>query len=79
MKVKELGEWLKLFEDQEAEIEVVVHKSDGGYYSQGGYAVTEKFDPMRHITYTDFRGNKFVPKGAPYENSRTLLLGCHND
>lgn len=74
MKVKELAKWLSEFEDQDATVEVVSHKSGTGYYDQGGSAQTVKFE-LYLATYTDMRGNPFVKEDAPYYNSRTLLLG----
>lgn len=78
MKVRELIEWLSAFEDQDAEILVVEHTSGTGYYDQGGNACTAVFEPTQHAEYTDMRGNPYVPPGASYENSRTLLLGAIN-
>ena len=75
MKVKELVQWLAAFEDQEADVEVVCHSSGRSYYDQGGNATASPFDPATHATYTDMRGNRHVKAGAPWENSRTLLLG----
>lgn len=78
MKVKDLIEWLKGFEDQDADVLIIEHEAEGGYYSQGGIAHEAPFDPEKHAEYTDMRGNKFVPPGATYENKRTLLLGAMN-
>ena len=76
MKVRELIEWLKAFEDQDADVFVVEHESGRGYYDQGGNACETEFDPEQHAEYTDMRGNPHVPSGAPYENKRSLLLGA---
>lgn len=78
MKVRELIEWLKRFEDQDAEVFIIEHMSQGGHYCQGGTAEEAAFDPSKHAEYTDLRGNKFVPPGASYENKRSLLLGAMN-
>ena len=75
MKVREVAAWLAAFHDQDADVEVVLHSDDGGYYSQGGTAQAGLFDPAEHADYTDMRGNPHVPPGAPYRDSRTLLLG----
>ena len=75
MKVREMIEWLKTVEDQDADVLIVSHTSGTGYYDQGGNAVEAEFDPMLHTEYVDRRGNPHVPKGASYENKRTLLLG----
>jgi hypothetical protein len=71
MNVRELAQWLSAFEDQDAEIEVVQHSRGTGYYDQGGTASVVAFDPGRHVTYTDLRGNPY----ARGEEVRTLLLG----
>ena len=42
MKVRELIEWLKAFEDQDADVFVVEHESGRGYYDQGGNACENK-------------------------------------
>lgn len=76
MTVAELIEWLKT-QDQGATVEIVVHLDDGDYYSQGGTASTEDFDPSEHVEYTDFRGNRFVTPDQPWHNQRTLLLGVY--
>lgn len=78
MKVRELIDWLKSFEDQDADVLIIEHEADGGYYCQGGTAREASFDPSKHAEYTDLRGNKFVPPGAPYEGKRSLLLGAMN-
>jgi len=78
MKVKELIEWLKAFEDQDADVLIVEHKSGRGHYEQGGTASEQAFDPDQHAEYTDMRGNQFVTPGASYENKRTILLGGIN-
>lgn len=75
MKVHELAGWLAAFPDQDAEVTVIRHVNEGGHYMQGGSCSEVPFDPELHHTYTDMRGNPFVPVGAPYENARTLLLG----
>lgn len=75
MKVHELATWLAAFPDQDAEVEVVKHCSEGGYYQQGGTCSVAVFDPAKHAEYTDLRGNPYVKPGSPSENARTLLLG----
>ena len=75
MKVRELIEWLSTIEDQDADVEVVQHALGARYYEQGGTASAVIFDPDKHATYTDLRGNKYIKPDAPYYNSRTLLLG----
>ena len=75
MKVRELIQWLAAFEDQDADVEVVQHKSGRDYYEQGGTARAVAFDPEKYAEYTDFRDNQFVKPDAPYYNTRTLLLG----
>ncbi len=75
MKVKELIQWLATVEDQDAEVEVVQHSRGTGYYDQGGNASATAFDPGKHATYTDLRGNPHIKPDATYYNTRTLLLG----
>lgn len=75
MKVKELIEWLSAFEDQEAEVTVLSHNSNGGYYEQGGTAWEVSFDPDKHTDYTDFRNNPFVKPHSEYYGARFLFLG----
>ncbi len=75
MKVRELIQWLGTFEDQDAEVEVVKHSRGTGYCDQGGNARVVAFDPEKHTTYTDLRGNPYVKPDAPYYEARTLLLG----
>ena len=75
MKVRELIQWLAKVQDQDAEVEVVMHSRGTGYYDQGGTASAVAFDPEKHATYTDLRGNTYIKPDAPYYNARTLLLG----
>ena len=75
MKVKDLVQWLAAFEDQDADVDVVSHSSGTGHYDQGGNATAAAFDPEKHATYTDLRGNPYVKPDATYYNTRTLLLG----
>ena len=75
MKVREMIEWLKTVEDQDADVLIVSHTRGTGYYDQGGNAEEAEFDPVLHSEYVDMRGNPHVPNGASYENKRTLLLG----
>lgn len=75
MKVREMIEWLKTVEDQDADVVIVSHTSGTGYYCQGGNATEEEFNPVMHSEYVDMRGNPHVPKGSSYENKRTLILG----
>lgn len=78
MKVHEFAKWLLEFEDQEAEVEIVVHLREGSYYEQGGYATTEDFDPSNkdHYSYSDLRGNPYIQQDNPAYNNRYLLIGC---
>jgi hypothetical protein len=78
MKVRELAQWLAAFKDQEADVEVVYHTSGTGYYDQGGNATTVAFDPEKHTTYTNFRGNQFVKPDEHWYNTSILLLGDLN-
>ena len=75
MKVRELIQWLATVKDQDAEVEVVQHSRGTGYYDQGGNASAVAFDPEKHATYTDLRGNPHIKPDASYYNARTLLLG----
>ena len=75
MKVRELMQWLATVEDQDADVEVVQHSCGTGYYDQGGSASPAAFDPEKHATYTDLRGNPHIKQDATYYNARTLLLG----
>ena len=58
MTVSQLIEWLKT-QDQDATVEVVQHKSEGGYYQQGGTVRIVQFSPELS-EYTDTRGNIFI-------------------
>ena len=75
MTVSQLIEWLKT-QDQDATVNVIQHKSGGGYYLQGGTAQEVPFSPELS-EYIDMRGNEFVTPDKPYYNERTLLLGEH--
>lgn len=75
MTVREYREWLGTLEDQDAIVEVVVHRSDGGYYCQGGTASIEEFDPAEHVDYIDLRGNPYVCEGDPRFNRRSVVFG----
>lgn len=75
MKVREMIQWLAAFDDQDAEVEIVQHSRGTGYYDQGGNATTAVFDPEKHTTYTDLRGNPHITPDVSYYNARTLLLG----
>ena len=75
MKVRELIQWLATVGDQDAEVEVVQHSSGTSYYDQGGNASAVAFDPEKHSSYTDLRGNPHIKPDAAYYNARTLLLG----
>lgn len=63
MKVHEFIEWLKQYPDQNAEVEVVLHKDARDYYLQGGTASVAAFDPDKG-TFESYTGS--------------LLLGVHN-
>lgn len=73
--VRQLAAWLAAFADQEATVEVVVHRRDGSPYERGGTARTAPFAPSHHAEYTDLRNNKFIKPGQPGYNTHTLLLG----
>ncbi|NTW40356.1 MAG: hypothetical protein HGA44_10795, partial [Cellulomonadaceae bacterium] len=75
---RELIEWLQRFEDQDAEVEVVKHKREAGYYAHGGEATSVPFEPATHAEYTDMRGNPHTKPTDPWFGSRTLLLGVLN-
>ena len=57
MKVREMIEWLKTVEDQDADVLIVSHTSGTGYYDPGGNAEEAEFDPVLHTEYVDMRGN----------------------
>jgi putative lipoic acid-binding regulatory protein len=78
MTVSELIQWLQQFPDQGAEVEVIRHSSDGGYYCQGGTVSVVSFDPSVHAEYTDLRDNPHVKPTDKYFGQRTLLLGGFN-
>lgn len=60
MTVQEFIQWLSLFEDQDAQVEVVQHSCGTGYYDQGGTACVVAFDPEKHATYADLQGNRLL-------------------
>ena len=66
MKVSEFIEWLKT-QDQEAKVEVLVHRSGNGYYDQGGNTYVYDFNPLdtEHFEYNNF----------PTLNVRDLRIG----
>ena len=72
MTVKDFIEWLKT-KDQGATVEVLSVKNSLGYLETQGERVD--FDTELHSEYIDWRDNKFAV-GKPYENSRSLFLGC---
>jgi len=78
MSVRQMIEWMSTFEDQDAIVEVVVHRDGRGYYDQGGNAETMEFNPEQHVEYTDMRGNQFVHEGNPYYNRRSVVFGVIN-
>jgi hypothetical protein len=78
MTVRQMIEWMSTFEDQDAIVEVVCHRNDGGHYEQGGTAQTEEFNPDSHVEYTDMRGNRYVNESAPYYNRRSVVFGVFN-
>ena len=53
MKVREMIEWLKTVEDQDADVLIVSHAGGTGYYDQGGNAMEAEFDPVLHTEYVD--------------------------
>jgi hypothetical protein len=75
MTVRELVQWLSTFKDQDAEVEVIRHNRSTSCYDQGGSINVVAFDPDKHTTYLDLRGNPFVKPDAPFYGKRTLLLG----
>jgi hypothetical protein len=79
VKVSELIKWLEAFEDQDATVEVTFHTYGTGYYDQGGNATVVPFDPEKHTTYTDLRGNPRIAPGAPGFGTHTLHLGGFNE
>lgn len=91
MKVSEFIEWLKT-QDQEAIVEVVVHRSGSGYYDQGGNATTEEFtselqfsehSPQygKHFEYNDHWKNRTDNKEEfkHLYGKSFLLLGVYNE
>jgi len=75
MKVKDFVKWLET-QDQEADVEVVIHDRGNGYYTQGGTVSFEYFDPEKdHFEYIDFRGNQFISKDNVHYGKRFLLIG----
>jgi hypothetical protein len=72
MTVRQLIEWLGT-QDQGAKVEVLERVEGREYYGDTFYR--RAFHPADYAEYTDMRGNKFA-KGEPYENDRTLFLGC---
>lgn len=75
MKVRELVKWLEQFQDQDATVEVIEHRSGSDYYDQGGTCHSVPFDPARHADYRDLRGNPYIKPDNPSYVARTLLLG----
>lgn len=78
MTVRQMIEWMSTFEDQDAIVEVVVHRAGDNYYEQGGSAETQEFNPEQHVEYRDLRGNQFVRESDTYYNRRSVLLGIVN-
>lgn len=74
MKVHELIDWLKAFEDQDAVVKVLHNEGGGGYYAQGGVTREVVFDPSTHTDYTDLRNNQFAD-AEQKAKCPTLLLG----
>ena len=66
MNVAEFREWLAT-QDQEAIVQVVDN--------EGGYSTLEYFNPVDHVTYIDFRNNRFVEESDPKKNVRFLEIG----
>lgn len=64
MKVREMIEWLKTVEDQDADVLIVSHTSGTGYYDQGGNATEEEFNPVLHSEYVDMRGEPSCTQGG---------------
>lgn len=79
--VRQMIEWMSTFEDQDAIVEVVVHRNDGGHYEQGGTATVDEFDPDSHVDYTDYRHNKCIVdyhESSVYYNRRSVVFGVYN-
>ena len=78
MTVRQMIEWMSTFEDQDAIVEVVVHREGRDYYSQGGEAETEEFNPDYHVEYTDFRNNQYIDENRVNYNRRSVVFGVYN-
>lgn len=79
MKVQELIEWLKDF-DQNAEVMVVEHFSEGSYYEQGGTAYIVPFDPevTREFEFNPYKHGKTWEYEVDTKGNARLLLGVYN-
>jgi hypothetical protein len=79
MKVSELIEWLKDF-DQNADVTVVEHFSGDSYYTQGGTAYVVGFDPDVEQGYEsgNYRRGKTWEYEMDTKGNATLLLGVYN-
>lgn len=75
MKVHEFIKILQAFEDQDADVFVVEHRSGTGYYEQGGTVAEAEFNKDLHLEYTDLRGNPLIKPEKSYFNKRSLLIG----
>ena len=80
MKVSELIEWLKDF-DQNAEVVAVEHLSSGSsYYEQGGTAYIVPFDPEVTLGFEFilYKQGKTWEYEVDTKGNARLLLGVYN-
>ena len=79
MKVQELIEWLKNF-NQNAEVVTVEHLSSGSYYEQGGVAYIVPFDPEvpQEFEFSLYKHGKTWEYEVDTKGNATLLLGVYN-
>ena len=79
MKVQELIEWLKDF-DQNAEVVTVEHLFSGSYYEQGGTAYIVPFDPevTQEFEHIPCKYGKTWEYEVDTKGNATLLLGVYN-
>lgn len=81
MNVAEMIEWLKTM-PQNAEVEVIIHSSGGGYYQQGGTATNTAMLDTVDSRYdyegrTDIDGQTFTL--TSYGSGPVLTLGLYNN
>jgi hypothetical protein len=79
MKVQELIEWLKDF-DQNAEVVTVEHLSSSSHYEQGGTAYIAPFDPevTREFEFILYKQGKTWEYEVDTKGNARLLLGVYN-